>query len=47
MKTLIATALIMASSASYAHENSFSSDSCQVDLNGGININAREITFSK
>lgn len=47
MKTLIATALIMASSASFAHDNSFSSESCNVDLNGGININAQEITFSK
>tara|TARA_R110000737_G_scaffold132041_2_gene163708 strand:- start:194 stop:997 length:804 start_codon:yes stop_codon:yes gene_type:complete len=47
MKTLIATALIMASSVSFAHDNSFSSESCNVDLNGGININAEEITFSK
>lgn len=47
MKTLIATALIIASSASYAHDNSFSSESCNVDLNGGININAKEIIFSK
>ena len=47
MKTLIATALIMASSVSFAHENSFTTDSCNVDLNGGININAKEITFSK
>jgi hypothetical protein len=47
MKTLIATALILASSASYAHDNSFSSESCNVDLNGGINISAKEITFSK
>lgn len=47
MKTLIATALIMASSASYAHDNSFSSESCNVDLNGGISITAKEITFSK
>jgi hypothetical protein len=47
MKTLIATALIIASSTSYAHDSSFSSDSCDVDLNGGIKINAKEITFSK
>lgn len=47
MKTLIATALILASSTSYAHDSSFSSNSCNVDLNGGININAKEITFSK
>ena len=47
MKTLIATALIIASSASYAHDNSFSSDSCNVDLTGGININSKNITFSK
>ena len=47
MKTLIATALIMASSASFAHDNSFSTDSCNVDLTGGINISANEITFSK
>ncbi|MGB2739400.1 MAG: DUF2884 family protein [Cognaticolwellia sp.] len=47
MKTLIATALIIASSTSYAHDNSFSNDSCDVDLSGGININANTITFSK
>ncbi|TWX73388.1 DUF2884 family protein [Colwellia sp. C1TZA3] len=47
MKTLIATVLIMASSTSYGHDNSFSSESCHVDLNGGINIKAKEITFSK
>lgn len=47
MKTLIATALIIASSASYAHDSSFSSNSCNVDLNGGIKISAEKITFSK
>jgi hypothetical protein len=47
MKTLIATALIIASSTSYAHDSSFSSESCNVDLNGGVNISAKEITFSK
>ncbi len=47
MKTLIATALILASSASYAHDNSFSSDNCNVELHGGININEKAITFSK
>jgi hypothetical protein len=47
MKTMIATALVLASSMSYAHDNSFSSESCNVDLNGGISINAQEITFSK
>lgn len=47
MKTLIASALILASSASFAHDTSFSSDACNVDLKGGINIDAKEITFSK
>jgi len=47
MKTLIASALIIASSTSYAHDNSFSSNSCNVDLNGGIKISAEKITFSK
>ena len=47
MKTLIATALIMASSVSYAHDNSFSSESCNVDLTGGVSITAEKITFSK
>lgn len=47
MKTIIATALIIASSSTFAHDNSFSTDSCDVDLNGGININAKEITFYK
>ncbi len=47
MKTLFATALIIASSVSYAHDNSFSTESCEIDLTGGINIDAKEITFSK
>ncbi|SEK30778.1 Protein of unknown function [Colwellia chukchiensis] len=47
MKTLIATALLIASTASYAHDNSFSSEACHVDLHGGINIDAKQITFSK
>lgn len=47
MKTLIATALILASSASYGHDNIYSADSCNVDLNGGINISTKEIAFSK
>ena len=47
MKTLIATALMMASTLTYAHDNSFSSEACNVDLNGGINISDTEIVFSK
>ncbi len=47
MKTLIATALILASSTSFAHDSSFSSNSCNVGLNGGIKISADKITFSK
>lgn len=44
---MIATALLIATSSSYAHDNSFSTNSCNVDLNGGININSKEIVFSK
>ena len=44
---LIASTLIMVSSTSFAHDTSFSNDSCNLDLNGGININAQQITFSK
>lgn len=50
MKTLLATAILLTSTATLAHEPSspsFSSDSCNVELNGGLSINASEIEFSK
>lgn len=53
MKTLMTTALIAstlmitASTTSFAHDTSFSNDACNVELNGGININTKEIVFSK
>ena len=47
MKTLIATALILASSSSFAYDASFSSDSCDAELSGGIKITPSVIEFSK
>jgi len=47
MKTLIASALILASSTTFAYEASFSNDSCDADLSGGIKITPDLIEFSK
>jgi hypothetical protein len=47
MKTLIATALILASTSSFASNVSFTNDSCDVDISGGIKITATVIEFSK
>jgi hypothetical protein len=47
MKTLIATALILASSSTFAYETSFSNDSCDADISGGIKITPSAIEFSK
>ena len=44
---LIASTLIMASLTSFAHDMSVDNNSCELDVNGGININAQKITFSK
>ena len=45
MKTLIATALILASTSSFASNASFTNDSCDVDISGGIKITPSEIEF--
>jgi hypothetical protein len=47
MKTLIATALILASTSSFASNASFTNDSCDVDISGGIKITPSSIEFSK
>jgi hypothetical protein len=47
MKTLIATALILASTSSFASNASFTNDSCDVDISGGIKITPTAIEFSK
>jgi len=47
MKTLIATALILASSSSFASNASFTNDSCDADISGGIKITPTAIEFSK
>jgi len=47
MKTLIATALILASSTAFAHDTSFSSSSCDADISGGIKITSSSLEFSK
>lgn len=43
MKTLLASAILLASSGVYAHD---SHNSCDVDLDGGIRINKNDIEFS-
>jgi hypothetical protein len=47
MKTLIATALILASSSSFASNASFTNDSCDANISGGIKITPATIEFSK
>ena len=47
MKTLIATALILATSSSFASNASFTTDSCDADISGGIKITPTAIEFSK
>jgi len=47
MKKILATALLVATSGVYAHDSSFDSDSCNVELNGGIKINKDFIEFFK
>jgi len=47
MKSILATALLITTSSIYAHDASFSSDSCNVELNGGIKINKDFIEFFK
>lgn len=47
MKSLIATAILLSSSIAYAHDSSFSSDSCDVDLNAGLRISKNVVEFSK
>lgn len=46
MKTLLA-ALITVSTSTFAHDSSFSSDSCNIDINGGVRISQLEIEFFK
>jgi len=46
MKTLLA-ALILVSTSTLAHDSSFSSDSCNVEVNGGVRISQSEIEFLK
>lgn len=45
MKTLITTVFILASTSVFAHDSTFSNDGCDIELNGGIKINAQEIQF--
>jgi len=47
MKSLIASAILLASGSVAAHDTSFSSDSCDVDLNAGVTINKQEVAFTK
>jgi hypothetical protein len=47
MKTLIATALILASSTTFASTASFTNDSCNATISGGIKITPTAVEFSK
>lgn len=47
MKTLIASAVLLASTSSFAHDTSFSNDSCDVELVAGIKLDSAQIAFSK
>lgn len=47
MKTLIATAVLLSTTTVFAHDTSFSSDSCDIDLNAGLRINKELIEFTK
>lgn len=51
MKKIIATAILLSTSViteqAMAHDTSFSSDSCDVELNAGLRINKSAVEFSK
>ncbi|XQW86046.1 DUF2884 family protein [Thalassotalea piscium] len=47
MKTLLATSILLASTSAFAHDTSFSTDSCNVELEGGISIARDSITFTE
>jgi len=47
MKTLIASAILLASSTAMAHDVNFSNEQCNVDLNAGVRISADKITISQ
>ena len=47
MKTLLATSILLASTSAFAHDASFSTDSCNVEIEGGISITSESLTFSK
>ncbi|MDG1751588.1 MAG: DUF2884 family protein [Thalassotalea sp.] len=47
MKTLLATAILLSTTTVFAHDTSFSSDSCDIDLNAGLRINKDLIEFTK
>lgn len=46
MKIVLA-ALLTVSTSVFAHDSSFSSDSCNIDIHGGVRISHSEITFLK
>ncbi|MCO4798674.1 MAG: YggN family protein [Colwelliaceae bacterium] len=47
MKTLLATAILLSTTSAFAHDTSFSSESCDVELNAGLRINKNLIEFTK
>lgn len=47
MKTLIASAILLASSSAMAHDIDISNDQCNIDLNAGVRISADKITISQ
>jgi hypothetical protein len=47
MKSLLATAVLLSTTTAFAHDTSFSSDSCDIELNAGVRINKHSIEFTK
>ncbi len=47
MKTLLASAILLTTTSTFAHDTHFSSDSCNVDLNAGLRVNKNLIEFTK
>lgn len=47
MKSLLATAVLLTTTTTFAHDTHFSSDSCEIELNAGVRINKNYIEFTK
>ena len=47
MKTLLATSILLSTTTAFAHDTTFSTDACDIELNAGIRINKTLVEFSK